>query len=206
MSVFSQGKRVAPQPSPEGVVGWLDHQKNENSVSGEVHNKFYFALTDSIPENMMVDYPCLRFCNNRFIFNLLLGVNTSLGDANFKPELGGIRPLFPPRALSEEIDRVCAKMSTGSSFDKTVVEALFVNEEKSWFDEKRRDTFRQGRLVADHNLKLVSGHGWRGGQMPPPRRALFVSRPVRPVPASHSAVQPDRALASARAQDLFGGS
>ena len=156
-------KAAAPQGPPEGVIGWLDRQKNEKSVSGEVHNKFYYTLTDKIPDHLVARHPCLAYCTNRFVFNLLMQTKTSRGDTSFAPQANGIRPLFPPKSLCDEIDRVTKELSEGASFHSEVVKALFVNEEKSWFDKVRKETFRG--LVADHNLKHVSGHCWRGGQM-----------------------------------------
>ena len=150
---------------PCGLVGWLDRQKNEAMVSGDVHNKIYIPLCDSAPADLVRRFPCLGFCNNRFVMEVLLGIRLPVGARNLPLAAGGLAPLFPPKEHVPVIKRLLALHMSGQTVEPADFAKYFVNFEKTWPDTKRRELFAD--LIVDPDvLANVSGHCWRGGLRP----------------------------------------
>ena len=149
---------------PSGIVGWLDRQKNETMVSGDVHNKFYIELSDSIPAAYTKQYKCLEFCNHKFMIETLLGIRITPGMSILPVRSDGISPLFPARANIPHLNKLLDRYDAGESISEEDMATYFVNEEKSWFDSFRKVAF--SGLVPVDKLANVSGHCWRGGLRP----------------------------------------
>jgi len=150
---------------PAGLVGWLDRQKNETMVSGDVHNKFYMELSDSIPQKYVDLYPCLGFCNNRFVIETLLNVRIPAGTTRIPMRSDGIAPLFPVKEHVPMINNLLDCYDRGDPIDPADLAKYFVNVDKTWVDKIRKDVFKE--LISDPDrLANVSGHCWRGGLQP----------------------------------------
>jgi hypothetical protein len=164
LAVRSGMPRAAPC-EPCGVVGWLDRQKNEAMVSGDVHNKFYLPLCDSVPIDLVAEFPCLGFCTNQFVVETLFGIRIKDSDLVLKMRSDGLSPLFPPRENVKIINDLLTRYDAGQTIAKEDFEKYFVNFDKSWPDAMRRKLFI-GLIVDSDVLDHVSGHCWRGGLQP----------------------------------------
>ena len=153
---LSDGAAAACAAPTIGLYGHLDRQKNERRVSGEVNNKLYITLGDSIPSSIVKNHPCLEYCNNKYIMGVLLDIDFRCLTGPFRLQLQGMRPLFPAFENIRRLDDACDTLQRGCVVPSSAVAVLFNNVIKSWADLLRKECFRI--LVPDEILKIGRAH------------------------------------------------